>query len=90
MVAHNLKQTLDNNMTIQKDSQKPEMTYSKSRSLVALVTGTMATMTTLAFSPELLLTLCLLSCVSAFMKQRRMGLNDFIQRLAANSYACKQ
>ncbi|XP_028970491.1 serine/threonine-protein kinase Sgk1 isoform X2 [Esox lucius] len=27
---------------------------------------------------------------SAFMKQRRMGLNDFIQRLAtSNSYACK-
>lgn len=24
------------------------------------------------------------------MKQRRMGLNDFIQRLATNSYACKQ
>ncbi|TKS76448.1 Serine/threonine-protein kinase [Collichthys lucidus] len=24
-----------------------------------------------------------------FMKQRRMGLNDFIQRLATNSYACK-
>lgn len=30
------------------------------------------------------------SCVAAFMKQRRMGLNDFIQRLATNSYACKQ
>ncbi|XP_023662497.1 serine/threonine-protein kinase Sgk1 isoform X2 [Paramormyrops kingsleyae] len=26
---------------------------------------------------------------SAFMKQRRMGLNDFIQKLATNSYACK-
>ncbi|XP_054618237.1 serine/threonine-protein kinase Sgk1 isoform X2 [Dunckerocampus dactyliophorus] len=26
---------------------------------------------------------------NAFMKQRRMGLNDFIQRLATNSYACK-
>ncbi|XP_015204540.1 serine/threonine-protein kinase Sgk1 isoform X1 [Lepisosteus oculatus] len=25
----------------------------------------------------------------AFMKQRRMGLNDFIQKLATNSYACK-
>ncbi|KAJ3607132.1 hypothetical protein NHX12_026646 [Muraenolepis orangiensis] len=24
-----------------------------------------------------------------FMKQRRMGLNDFIQRIATNSYACK-
>lgn len=23
------------------------------------------------------------------MKQRRMGLNDFIQKLANNSYACK-
>lgn len=28
--------------------------------------------------------------LSAFMKQRRMGLNDFIQRIATNSYACKQ
>ncbi|XP_046877504.1 serine/threonine-protein kinase Sgk1 isoform X1 [Hypomesus transpacificus] len=26
---------------------------------------------------------------TTFMKQRRMGLNDFIQRLASNSYACK-
>ncbi|XP_004422397.1 PREDICTED: serine/threonine-protein kinase Sgk1 isoform X4 [Ceratotherium simum simum] len=26
---------------------------------------------------------------SAFMKQRRMGLNDFIQKIANNSYACK-
>ncbi|XP_077568162.1 serine/threonine-protein kinase Sgk1 isoform X2 [Stigmatopora nigra] len=26
---------------------------------------------------------------SAFMKQRKMGLNDFIQRLATNAYACK-
>ncbi|CAL9692329.1 unnamed protein product [Knipowitschia caucasica] len=26
---------------------------------------------------------------NTFMKQRRMGLNDFIQRLATNSYACK-
>nr|XP_061785753.1 serine/threonine-protein kinase Sgk1 isoform X1 [Nerophis lumbriciformis] len=26
---------------------------------------------------------------NAFMKQRKMGLNDFIQRLATNSYACK-
>ncbi|KAM8947337.1 serine/threonine-protein kinase Sgk1 isoform 1-T1 [Pelodytes ibericus] len=25
----------------------------------------------------------------AFMKQRRMGLNDFIQKIATNSYACK-
>ncbi|KAK7835392.1 hypothetical protein U0070_017928 [Myodes glareolus] len=25
----------------------------------------------------------------AFMKQRRMGLNDFIQKIANNSYACK-
>uniref|UniRef100_A0A8C7Y2Y3 Serum/glucocorticoid regulated kinase 1 n=1 Tax=Oryzias sinensis TaxID=183150 RepID=A0A8C7Y2Y3_9TELE len=31
----------------------------------------------------------LVGLVSAFMKQRRMGLNDFIQRLATNSYACK-
>lgn len=31
-----------------------------------------------------------LSIVAAFMKQRKMGLNDFIQRLATNSYACKQ
>lgn len=28
--------------------------------------------------------------LAAFMKQRRMGLNDFIQKLATNSYACKQ
>ncbi|KAK1171532.1 serine/threonine-protein kinase Sgk1-like isoform X1 [Acipenser oxyrinchus oxyrinchus] len=30
-------------------------------------------------------------CVNdpAFMKQRRMGLNDFIQKLATNSYPCK-
>ncbi|KAG7260634.1 hypothetical protein CRUP_007940 [Coryphaenoides rupestris] len=27
--------------------------------------------------------------LAAFMKQRRMGLNDFIQRIATNSYACK-
>ncbi|MFT7797502.1 serine/threonine-protein kinase Sgk1 isoform X1 [Arapaima gigas] len=26
---------------------------------------------------------------SAFLKQRRMGLNDFIQKLATSSYACK-
>ncbi|KAM6324145.1 serine/threonine-protein kinase Sgk1 isoform 1-T1 [Aegotheles albertisi] len=26
---------------------------------------------------------------AAFMKQRRMGLNDFIQKIATNSYACK-
>ncbi|XP_068609984.1 serine/threonine-protein kinase Sgk1 [Brachionichthys hirsutus] len=26
---------------------------------------------------------------NTFMKQRRMGLNDFIQRLATNSYSCK-
>ncbi|XP_029705656.1 serine/threonine-protein kinase Sgk1 isoform X1 [Takifugu rubripes] len=26
---------------------------------------------------------------NTFMKQRKMGLNDFIQRLATNSYACK-
>ncbi|XP_076784219.1 serine/threonine-protein kinase Sgk1 isoform X1 [Arvicanthis niloticus] len=25
----------------------------------------------------------------AFMKQRRMGLNDFIQKIASNTYACK-
>uniref|UniRef100_A0A8C6UDT1 Serum/glucocorticoid regulated kinase 1 n=1 Tax=Neogobius melanostomus TaxID=47308 RepID=A0A8C6UDT1_9GOBI len=31
----------------------------------------------------------LVGLVSAFMKQRKMGLNDFIQRLATNSYACK-
>uniref|UniRef100_A0A4W6EAW8 Serum/glucocorticoid regulated kinase 1 n=1 Tax=Lates calcarifer TaxID=8187 RepID=A0A4W6EAW8_LATCA len=50
-------------MTIKTETEKPALTYSKSRGLVALVT--------------------------AFMKQRRMGLNDFIQRLATNSYACK-
>ncbi|XP_030642813.1 serine/threonine-protein kinase Sgk1 isoform X5 [Chanos chanos] len=31
----------------------------------------------------------LVTIVSAFMKQRRMGLNDFIQKIATNSYACK-
>lgn len=59
MVAHNI-------MTIQTDSQKPEMTYSKSRSLVALVTGTMTTtmtMMTAALQPEHLFTVLLLSCV---------------------------
>ncbi|KAG7234736.1 hypothetical protein INR49_004069 [Caranx melampygus] len=50
-------------MTIKTETEKPVLTYSKSRGLVALVT--------------------------AFMKQRKMGLNDFIQRLATNSYACK-
>ncbi|KAM6992895.1 serine/threonine-protein kinase Sgk1 isoform 2-T2 [Tautogolabrus adspersus] len=50
-------------MTIKTETEKPVMTYSKTRGLVALVT--------------------------AFMKQRRMGLNDFIQKLATNSYACK-
>lgn len=96
-----MTQTVDNIMTIQTDSQKPELTYSKSRSLVALVTGTdsfpppavmmttMMMMMTLTFQLENFFTLPLLS-VAAFMKQRRMGLNDFIQRLAANSYACKQ
>lgn len=68
MVSHNSPHTLDNIMTIQTDSQKPEMTYSKSRSLVALVTGTMMmtmmmrTMTS-TFEPELLLTLLFLPCV---------------------------
>lgn len=99
MVAHNLTRTLDNIMTIHKDSHKPELTYSKSRSLVALVTGTDSSppppvvmmMMTSTFQLEHFFTLPLLSCVvAAFMKQRRMGLNDFIQRLAANSYACKQ
>lgn len=28
--------------------------------------------------------------LAAFMKQRKMGLNDFIQKLATSSYACKQ
>nr|XP_061806148.1 serine/threonine-protein kinase Sgk1-like isoform X3 [Nerophis lumbriciformis] len=50
-------------MTIKTTSGEPEMTYSKSKGLGALV--------------------------SAFMKQRKMGLNDFIQRLATNAYACK-
>ncbi|XP_037541763.1 serine/threonine-protein kinase Sgk1 isoform X1 [Nematolebias whitei] len=50
-------------MTIKTETEKPELTYSKAKGLVELVT--------------------------AFMKQRRMGLNDFIQRLATNSYACK-
>uniref|UniRef100_A0A8C5N219 Serum/glucocorticoid regulated kinase 1 n=1 Tax=Gouania willdenowi TaxID=441366 RepID=A0A8C5N219_GOUWI len=31
----------------------------------------------------------IMALISAFMKQRRMGLNDFIQRLATNTYACK-
>uniref|UniRef100_A0A8C3A2D6 Serum/glucocorticoid regulated kinase 1 n=1 Tax=Cyclopterus lumpus TaxID=8103 RepID=A0A8C3A2D6_CYCLU len=31
----------------------------------------------------------IVALVTAFMKQRKMGLNDFIQRLATNSYACK-
>uniref|UniRef100_A0AAQ4NQ27 Serum/glucocorticoid regulated kinase 1 n=1 Tax=Gasterosteus aculeatus aculeatus TaxID=481459 RepID=A0AAQ4NQ27_GASAC len=50
-------------MTLKTETEKSDLTYSKSRGLVSLVT--------------------------AFMKQRRMGLNDFIQRLATNSYACK-
>lgn len=29
------------------------------------------------------------TALTSFVKQRRMGLNDFIQRLAANSYVCK-
>ncbi|TSP79469.1 Serine/threonine-protein kinase Sgk1 [Bagarius yarrelli] len=31
----------------------------------------------------------LVASLSAFMKQRKMGLNDFIQKLATSSYACK-
>nr|XP_043905175.1 serine/threonine-protein kinase Sgk1 isoform X2 [Solea senegalensis] len=31
----------------------------------------------------------LVGLVTAFMKQRKMGLNDFIQKLATNSYSCK-
>lgn len=93
-----MTRTLDNIMTIHTDSHKPELTYSKSRSLVALVTGTdlspppvVVMMMTSTFQLEHFFTLPFLSCVfAAFMKQRRMGLNDFIQRLAANSYACKQ
>ncbi|KAK5598777.1 Serine/threonine-protein kinase Sgk1 [Crenichthys baileyi] len=50
-------------MTIKTETEKPALTYSKSRGLVELVT--------------------------AFMKQRKMGLNDFIQKLSTNSYACK-
>lgn len=58
-------------MTIQTDSQQPEMTYSKSRSLVALVTGTMTAtmmmmmriMMTSTFQQEHLFTAPLLSCV---------------------------
>uniref|UniRef100_A0A674MMG3 Serum/glucocorticoid regulated kinase 1 n=1 Tax=Takifugu rubripes TaxID=31033 RepID=A0A674MMG3_TAKRU len=50
-------------MTIQTETEKSALTYSKSKGLGTLV--------------------------SAFMKQRKMGLNDFIQRLATNSYACK-
>ncbi|XP_047244131.1 serine/threonine-protein kinase Sgk1 isoform X2 [Girardinichthys multiradiatus] len=50
-------------MTIKTETEKPALTYSKSRGLVELV--------------------------SAFMKQRKMGLNDFIQKLSTNSYACK-
>ncbi|XP_014857334.1 PREDICTED: serine/threonine-protein kinase Sgk1 isoform X2 [Poecilia mexicana] len=50
-------------MTIKTETEKPALTYSKTRGLVELVT--------------------------AFMKQRKMGLNDFIQKLSTNSYACK-
>uniref|UniRef100_A0A8C9SNM3 Serum/glucocorticoid regulated kinase 1 n=1 Tax=Scleropages formosus TaxID=113540 RepID=A0A8C9SNM3_SCLFO len=31
----------------------------------------------------------IVAVLTAFMKQRRMGLNDFIQKLATTSYACK-
>uniref|UniRef100_A0A671MT56 Serum/glucocorticoid regulated kinase 1 n=1 Tax=Sinocyclocheilus anshuiensis TaxID=1608454 RepID=A0A671MT56_9TELE len=52
-------------MTIQTETgvPAPDLTYSKTRGLVANL--------------------------SAFMKQRKMGLNDFIQKLSTNSYACK-
>uniref|UniRef100_A0A671S7X5 Serum/glucocorticoid regulated kinase 1 n=1 Tax=Sinocyclocheilus anshuiensis TaxID=1608454 RepID=A0A671S7X5_9TELE len=52
-------------MTIQTETgvPAPDLTYSKTRGLVANL--------------------------SAFMKQRRMGLNDFIQKLSTNAYACK-
>ncbi|PWA27611.1 hypothetical protein CCH79_00000042 [Gambusia affinis] len=50
-------------MTIKTETEKPALTYSKTRGLVELV--------------------------AAFMKQRRMGLNDLIQKLSTNSYACK-
>lgn len=89
-------------MLVKTDTEKPVLTYSKSRGLVALVTGTddfwifwylcqflMTWMDTCLFIFSSLFSF-LLICLVAFMKQRRMGLNDFIQRLATNSYACKQ
>uniref|UniRef100_A0A673MSN2 Serine/threonine-protein kinase Sgk1-like n=1 Tax=Sinocyclocheilus rhinocerous TaxID=307959 RepID=A0A673MSN2_9TELE len=52
-------------MTIQTETgvPAPDLTYSKTRGLVANL--------------------------GAFMKQRKMGLNDFIQKLSTNTYACK-
>lgn len=90
-------------MTVKTEADKPVLTYSKSRRLVALVTGMESQLdifnslwygcaTFLHFPERCKRSSFSLSpsCVAAFMKQRRMGLNDFIQRLATNSYACKQ
>lgn len=84
-------------MTIKTETEKPVLTYSKSRGLVSLVTGmdddyfwADSFGHLFAFYLNHLFKTVFLSFVAAFMKQRRMGLNDFIQRLATNSYACKQ
>lgn len=83
-------------MTIKTEAGKPELTYSKTRGLVALVSGTdhydwiFLILYNRVRRLRSLLNNFSIFCVAAFMKQRKMGLNDFIQRLATNSYACKQ
>lgn len=81
------------------EASGPTLTYSKMRGMVAILIGERRR--DLASSKMLkglwffcqggLTILFLLFLYSiAFMKQRRMGLNDFIQKIATNSYACKQ
>ena len=82
-------------MTIKTETEKPVLTYSRTRGLVALITGmdwiftADSSRTSFLFQNLNFFSLSFFH-VAAFMKQRRMGLNDFIQKLATNSYACKQ
>ena len=89
-------------MTIKTETEAPVLTYSKTRGIVANLTGTSNTIINypsevvrkqvmyFVHCPPFDNCFLLFLSFSAFMKQRRMGLNDFIQRLASNSYACKQ
>lgn len=77
------------------EASGPTLTYSKMRGMVAILIGErrpdfFQDAQGLWFLCQDGLTILFLFCFIAFMKQRRMGLNDFIQKIATNSYACKQ